>query len=269
MDLQLTDLKERHSQLLGDFGIVRAELNGVKLLNSREKADLESRVAKLLRDLETVEANKKYACDHISQQNQLIRDAKHAFETLRSENEGNKTQAAHLAKKVVELNNKLTLQGDSERCGYRKQGGIHGDFLGCGKCTACQLESANGIIERITASVAKLEKERDAALKEVQFSKSVLNQTVENFQKLTRENQAVKSAAQADLTVKNCIETDLTRETELRKALQSEIRHLKEVIRLQGNALQLISNGWFWERKGYADIAMQGVKAYKEEHNIL
>ena len=259
LNLQLDDVKELYRRQYDESIRLSRELNVAKSSTTGTLAERETRIANLLAELKQTEANRKYACDHIMEQNKLIRDAKATMEALRDENHKLKQErvnAEHLAKKVVQFQKELEDRW-GVACSYQR--GKDSYSSPCGVCVACKLDESNGIIERTAKNVESVEKERDAAKTELQFTLSVLNQTSENLAKVNRERDAVKDTAHAAVTEARGLSA----------ALQKETTHLKEIIRQQKEALEVISRGCMFKHAGVAHDALLSVAKYKEDNNLL
>lgn len=259
MDLRMADVDEQYRRQVQETLHLAAQLGVVKSANTQTLADRESRITKLSRDLETSEGNKRYACDHISEQNKLIRDAKEAMETLRTENEQLKAKqvnAEHLAKKVIQLQQEV-VKSDSYYCPFQKTKDV--THIPCGKCVACKLDAAYGIIERSAENVKHLEIKLQHALEEVQFKTKVLEQTSENLSKVNKDKVSVEKIYSKSLNESN----------ELAGALQREKVHLNEIIRQQRDALEVIARGALFKHADIAHNVLMAVMEYKKENNLL
>lgn len=254
LNLQIEDADEIHRRLATEFLRIKGQGTIEAVAATRTKADLETRVAKLLRDLDSTEANRKYACDHISEQNKLIRDAKTAMESIRDENaqlKAKQVNAEHLATKVIQLQTEIA-KSDFLACPYQKTKDII--HIPCGKCNSCKLEAAHGIIERSAELCKRLEKERDAIRDKEKFTSSVLEQTSRNLMESNKENEHLKKSLEAE------IKTNAEH--------MAYKKHLLEIIRLQGRGLELANASWPWERKSYVETTIEAVGFYKTAHKI-
>lgn len=146
LNFLVADVNENNSHLIEEVRKLTAIISGTKIINTRVAADYETRISTLAKELKTTEDNRKYACDHINQQNILIRDAKLKMESLWQENENlvqSKVNGAHLAKKTVELHqdNVRLMQENSE--------------------AKNQLAETKAILEQTCKNLAKANKESD------------------------------------------------------------------------------------------------------------
>lgn len=119
LNFLVADVNENNSRLIEEVRKLTAIISGNKIINTRVAADYETRIVALTKELETTEANRKYACNHIDEQNKLIRDVKAKMEETWEENRkfrGEKINNEHLAKKTVELHqeNVRLMQENSE-----------------------------------------------------------------------------------------------------------------------------------------------------------
>lgn len=258
LHLQIEDSKDIVKRLENDcfdykhtISYLTSQLSSVKASHTQQLAERESRLIKALKELETTEANRKYACDHIQQQNQFIRDAKSTvqklweeIQTLQTANNRlveEKVNAEHLGKKVIELRNdnvRLMNENGSMACPYQRTKNII--HLRCGKCTACKLEAAEGIIERTSQNIGTVQEELAELKEQVEFKTTVLKQTSDN---LIAANKERDKAAQ-DLRTAHTVS-------------EEAIKHLREVINLQATALSTIAKGAFFNHKRLATDALQ------------
>jgi chromosome segregation ATPase len=271
MSADISDKEENYIRVLHECNRLTTELGIGKVVHTKAIADyeicianltrdLETRIANLTRNLENTESNKKYACDHISEQNKLIRDAKSAMESLRAENEQLKSKqvnAEHLAKKVIQLQEEL-VKSDSYKCPFRKtqNNTIH---IPCGKCIGCKLDAAYGIIDRSVANVKHLEGQLRKVEEELQFKTAILDQTSQNLIKSHEDKASVEKIYSQSLTESNA----------LASALQSEKTHLQAIITLQKNGLEVIARWGTFFRKSIARNIPKLVAKYKDENNML
>lgn len=262
-ELKMKDCLENYWEQVDQNHHISAELQSIKSCNTGVLAERETRIANLLAELKQTEGNRKYACDHIMKQNELIRDAKAAMESLRLQNEqltAQQVNAEHLAKKVIQLQEEL-VRSDSYKCPHQKtpNNTIH---LPCGKCIGCKLEAAYGIIERTAANVKHLEGKLRKVDEELIFKNAVLEQTAKNLAKANDDKASVEKIYSKSLNESN----------DLASALQREKTHLNEVIRLQRAVLEEISGFWFYQITGVSKVvneALANVEKYKEKNNML
>jgi hypothetical protein len=254
LDLQLADNDEVYRRLNLEYLRIKGQGTVDSVAATRIKAEFETRIAKLLRDLENTEANRKYACDHIAEQNKLIREAKTAMETYRAENialKNQQTNAEHMARKMVQLQADLAKM-DHLACPYQKTKElIH---IRCGKCSLCKLEAAHGIIERATKLCEHLEKERDNAVTKGKFTSSVLEQTSKNLIEANAEKTKLQAALDSEIGL-NTGRADYQ-------------KHLLEIIRLQKRTLELVIEQKIWWRKSFAKDGLELIEEYKKKHNV-
>lgn len=257
------------------------ETNTTKVVITKQVADLESRIAKLLRELENYKSNYEYALEHKKQLEKVISEAKIETDKLRSQ----QVNSEHLAKQVVRLQKELS-ELELTYCPYQKnKNDLH---LPCGKCVKCKLDAAYGIIERSTKNVENLERELVTLQKKVEKeyvcegtsigdrvlmcgeclscqlkqTQSVLEQTASNLIHANEDKQRLtKEKANMD--------ANFAEQLKLGAAFRMENIALKEIIRRQRDALELIARGAFFKHHKIAHECLKDVMKYKEEKNIL
>jgi chromosome segregation ATPase len=184
MDMKLADTDEAYRRQVAECFRLSAELNSIKVVNTKEKADLETRITKLVREYETCRSNYEYAMTHSKEQGTLINQTKAVVDNLRSqiaELKAKEVNCEHLAKKVVKLQDELS-KLELTYCPYQKESrNGNTSHLPCGTCVKCKLDAAYGIIERTQANVAMVEKERNEAECAHQFTKKILEETSKNL----------------------------------------------------------------------------------------
>jgi len=231
--------------------------------------DAKESYERTVQELKVTEDNRKYACDHIQGQNKLIRDAKTTVETLRAEKETlmselqilkeSKVNSEHLAKKLLELqneNNNFKNRSDYYSCPFQRD--KNSLYLPCGKCTSCKLDAAYGIIDRSAANVEHLECELNK-------TKAILDQTRQNITKANKERDIIEHNYTTYI-----LETEKKNKkaNQLLGAFQAENQHLREIVRRQRDALELISRGAVFKHHSIARKALEDVMEYKDKNNI-
>lgn len=265
-DEQLQKLSADHSKLIEDYQKLSAEFQYIKLQHTAAMTERERINAKLTQELETCEANRKYACEHIQELNKLIHEAKTTMETFQEQKstlekeitllKAERVNNEHLAKKSIQLNNeKEQLKSilNVHVCSFQQpKDSIH---IRCGKCTSCKLDVAEGIIERLTSNVEKIENE-------LTTKTAALTQTIENLAKARKDREIIEY----NLT------KSLNEGEQLRKAiekLQSEINHRDTMLTIMDKDLRSISKGLFWYHATVARKSLEEVAKYKANIKIL
>lgn len=272
-DEQVTRLAKDYTELSQDHQKLAAEFQYIKLQHTAAMAERERIIAKLTRDLETCEGNRKYACDHIQEQNKLIREAKITTDTLREQNSALEKEIAllkaervnneHLAKKSIQLHNEneqLKSIRDAHACPFqRTKDSIH---IRCGKCTSCKLEAAEGIIDRITSNVERVENDLQKVEDELTMKKAILTQTIENLAKANKDREVV------EYNFSNSLEEGerLRKENE---RLQTTVGHQEKMMEIMQRDLRSISKGLFWHHATVAKKSLEEVTKYKANIEIL
>lgn len=240
------------------------ETNTTKVVITKQIADLESRIAKLLRELENYKSNYEYALEHKKQLEKVISEAKIETDKLRSQ----QVNSEHLAKQVVRLQKELS-EIELTYCPYQKnKNDLH---IPCGKCVKCKLDAAYGIIERSTTNVENLERElttlQNKVEKQYACEGSVIGDRVTMCGEclsceLKQTNAVLEQTVQNFKVVKETYVDTTT-------CLENEKSALKEIIRRQRDALELIARGAFFKHHKIAHECLKDVMKYKEEKNIL
>jgi len=279
-NLKLNDKEEQiqrlsldYTKLSENYQKLSAEVQYIKLQHTATLAERERIITKLTRDLETCESNRKYACEHIQEQNKLIREAKTTADTLREKNSAMEKEIAllkaekvnneHLAKKSIQLhyeNEQLKSLQDTYACPFqRTKDSIH---IRCGKCTACKLEAAEGIIDRITSNVEHVENDLQKVENELTMKKAILTQTIENLAKANKDREIV------EFNFSNSLEEGnrLRRENE---KLKVTIKHQEKMMGIMHQDLHTISKGLFWHHTTVAKKSLEEFAKYKANIEIL
>jgi chromosome segregation ATPase len=201
LDLKLADADEAYRRQVSECFRLTAELSSIKVVHTREKADIETRLAKIAREYDTLLKNHTFVMQHKADLEKLINEAKPIMEKFRTENaelKKHQTNAEHLAKQVVKLQSELS-KLELTYCPHQK-----GDTfsLPCGKCVKCKLDAAYSIIERTQNNVAIVEKERDEAERAQQFSKKILEETAKN---LTEANKRIATLEASVSHTEECL----------------------------------------------------------------
>lgn len=272
LSLQIADLETDNEHFIQDMarGVnqtkeILAKLDVLKTDTTRTLADREARIAKLLRELETTEGNRKYACDHILLQNQVIRDAKTTVATIRADYQNlltevdelraTKVNSEHLAKKVIQTqsdnvriiseNAALNALIDTFTCPYQKTKEII--HIPCGKCLSCKFEATMRVIEQGQAINDQLQKDLKTFDEELIFKQSVLEQTSQNVLAANKERDIAATQVR-QITIE-------------KDAANKMIDELKLLIRTQETALETVAEGSFF---GHANIAQNALDRVKK-----
>lgn len=246
-DLKLADTEESLQRKTQEWVILSAERNGLQLQHTREKADLETRISKLHQEISNLSSNYAYSRQHNSDLERLIQDAKRITEALRAEIKTlleDKVNAEHLAKKLVEKTNQLNTamsELNAKSCPYQKTKSTYD--IQCGKCIACKLEAAYGIIERNANLVKDLEQQIIAAGQSQQNAK----REVEKLRQTISDNTTEIS--------------DLKLEKSLLDTAKKEhlmiIKMQRHALDIMYPALEQIAKGAFFKHKKIAKSALE------------
>ena len=245
LQLKLVDSEEALRRQVEECFRLSAELNGIKLVNTKSQGEIESKMAKLVREYDTLQKNYSFVMQHKAELERLINDAKPIMEKLREENRDLKAKqvnSEHLAKQVVKLQAEV-VKNDSTSCSYQR-----GDqnYIRCGNCVRCKLEAAEGIIKRTTDNVAAVEAQREEASRALKFTKNILEETIKNLETANQEKETLASH------VKRSVD-------EIGKLRQMAIRD-QEIISTYRAALEKIEQGAFFSHKGIAARALERMK---------
>lgn len=253
--------------------LARAELKNASTSHTKAIAGYETRISKLSAELAQTESNRAYACNHIQEQNKLIRDAKTEVQNLRDglKKMGDaRSQADHLAKKVVEL------QAESVRSKFylcsAQQAKTQLESK-CGTCVACKLDAANDIIARTADNVMILEHKLRKVCEELQFKSIVLDQTAANLAKANEKmalDVRLSEQAKQDLAAyKESVEVVTGNSQRKIKALEQEKGHLYNLVNQQRDALELIARGAIFKHADIARTALVDAAEFKLVNRLM
>lgn len=288
----------RFEDAMSNVSLSNTELINIRIKHTAEKAELESKIAKLVREYDVIQKNYQYLHDHTKQLNQLVEDAKVESCKIRDENSQLKQQqvnAEHLAKQVVKLQKELS-ELELTYCPYQKSRQYMNEkmitefstHLPCGTCVKCKLDAAYDIIERSTHNVKHLEAQLASLDKKIETeyacegaqrgdrvlmcgkclsckskqNDAILHQTITYLDKANEKILALKHDNDQQ-------QKDLRERRNLQHVIESENRDLREIIAKQRDALELIARGSFFKHHKIAHECLKDVMEFKERKNII
>jgi len=251
--LARTDLETKAEQLANNLHVAQGELRHIKLEHTNTTAKYESRIATLLSDVEYYKNNHQYALEHKAEQDKLISEVKFVVQKLRDENNDLKAKqvnAEHLANKVITLQQQLeTLEKTFKpyQCPYQKtKDSIH---LPCGTCVQCQLDASYGIIDRVSANIEKVERDKKKLETQHELVQEELNAAVAEL------NQFKEKASKLQMTITTLEESNrhysdcLTQQLEINTKQKRTIEALSQIVLIMKTGLSQIARPFTFFRK--------------------
>ena len=235
LNLKIADMADAYQWKCFDVTTTNAK-------HLQEKAEIETRMAKVVREYDTLLNNYNYAKSHVAEYDKTMTEAKRIMEELRSKNKAlsdAQVNSEHLARKLLQLQEKYNKSEADlsefhaafahDYCCVGQR--THDATSMCGTCLECKFTQLEKILNQTVLNLKEANSERD-------INQKLLDEANRNFDALKANSK-------------------------------KEIDGLISIITAQQTALGIIAKGSFFGHKDLASNALLTTITKKKELGLL